>query len=342
MNNKRNTQKNRHGLQNTSTGTPKDIPRYGPVWIRLVILFMAPAFLLVLLFSLWCYQQMIPIAGSNRANVIGIAIFIFGEAGVIFFVLLVANYLVRRLGTKRKYILLMDQQLLKMSRLASETQLSQGFFRELKDKLSNIDTAAACAQDLALKNKLNELGETLSQIRSEALHSHKDIDKFLAFTRPPGSRWLIKEININQILDDLLGILIGELFLKSIRVHREYQDNLPAIRSNFSRLHQIFQNLFLAVIADIPDKSVVTLKTSSTPTGICVVLTYPSLNFDKHVVKKIFDPAWALQTKEPGPWLALCVHHVIRLNGTIDATETSEKMLVLTVELPYRLSRPAQ
>jgi len=317
-------------------------PHYSAVWIRLIILLLAPAFLLVLLFSLWLYQQMIPIAGLNRANIIGIAIFIFGEAGVIFFVLLVANYLVRRLGTKRSHILMMDQQLLKMSRLASETQLSQGLFRELKDKLANIDAAAACAQDLALKNKLTELDETLTQIRSEVQHSHKDIDKFLSFTRQPGSRWLISEININQILDDLLEILNGELFLKSIRVNREYQDNLLPIRSNFSRLHQIFQNLFLAVIADIPDKSVVTLKTSSTPTGICLVLTYPSLNFDKHVIKKIVDPAWALQTKEPGPWLALCVHHVIRLNGTIDATETSEKMLVLTVELPQRLSHEAQ
>ena len=86
----------------------------------------------------------------------------------------------------------------------------------------------------------------------------------------------------------------------------------------------------------------ITLKTSSTSNGIRLVLTYPSLNFDKHIMKRIFDPEWALQTKEPGPWLALCVHHVIRLNGTIDAAEISENELALTVALPFRFNRSEQ
>lgn len=329
---------NNDNLKNLSVSP--ESPRYRLLGDKIIILPIAAAFLLLLVLSLWLYHNAALTADSQYARIIGPAAIFTGGFIIILCAFFANHYLLRRLNKKSKSLYLMDQQLLKMSRLASDTRLSQSFFRNLKDKLANIDAAAACAQDLSQNNRSKELEEVLAQIRSEASNSHKDIDKFLAATQPPGSRWVIREINIHRILDDLIGILSGELFYKSIRVRREYQENLPAIRSNFSRLHQIFQNLFLAVMADIPEKSVITLKTGNTAEGIRLVLTYPSLHFDKNVLKKILDPRWALQTKEPGPWLALCVHHVIRLNGRIDAAKTTGNVLSFTVELPYRLGRP--
>jgi hypothetical protein len=56
------------------------------------------------------------------------------------------------------------------------------------------------------------------------------------------------------------------------------------------------------------------------------------------VVSQLTDPVYALQAQEPGPWLALCVYHADRINGTINSDETGTG-LELTVTLPFRIDR---
>jgi len=243
-----------------------------------------------------------------------------------------------RLRKKMHHIQLLDQQLLKMSRMAAATKLTRDFLADLKDGLLNMESSAALARELIRQNHLPDAARSLDDIQTASATSCASINKLLTITRTPGNHWIIQDIRIEEMITDILEILAPQFREKQVRITRNRQENSPMIRSNFSRTYQVFQNLFLTVVTDIIEKGELTVTTTSGSEGVQTTLVYPSRHFDKHVVSHLTDPVYALQAQEPGPWLALCVYHADRINGTIHSDETGTG-LELTVTLPFRIDR---
>jgi two-component system NtrC family sensor kinase len=243
-----------------------------------------------------------------------------------------------RLKKKMHHIQLLDQQLLKMSRMAAATKLTQDFLADLKDGLINMESSTALAQELIRLENLPDAARSLENIKTESTKSCKAINKLLAITRTPGNHWIIQDIQINDMLMDILEILAPQFREKQVQITRDLEENPPMIRSNFSRVYQVFQNLLLTAVSDIIQKGLLNVTTRSGPESVQMVLVYPSRHFDKHVMTQLADPAYALQAQEPGPWLALCVYHADRVNGWVHSDET-DTGLELTVNLPYRIDR---
>ncbi len=241
-----------------------------------------------------------------------------------------------QLKKKMHHIQLLDQQLLKMSRMAAATKLTRDFLATLKDSLINMESSAALAQELIRLDTPSDAARNLEDIKTGSIKSCASIDKLLTITQTPGNHWIIQDIQINDMITDILEILAPQFQEKQIHIIQNCENNLPMIRSNFSRVYQIFQNLFLTAVSDIIQKGRLTLTTQSGSDGIQMALVYPSRHFDKHVLTQLADPAYALQAQEPGPWLALCIYHADRVNGWVRADETDAK-LQLTVNLPFRI-----
>ncbi len=267
---------------------------------------------------------------------IGVLLTILGIATVTAIAIRVLNDLTRRLEKKRVNIHLLDQQLLKMSRLAATSKLSRDFLIQMKNVLINIDSTATLGLCLAERDSRQELRRNLEMIKSESVQAHRSIEKILAFTRPPENQWIIQEVDINQLLNDLLGLYACELKGKQVQVTTLFTDKLPHIRSNLSRLYQIVQNMLITVAADIVDKGELYLLTTDTGQGIEIEIAYPSHHFGPDVLEKLSDPTYALQSVTPGPWLVLSLYHAHRVNGEIHAAGTDES-IQFKIDLPYRL-----
>jgi signal transduction histidine kinase len=243
-----------------------------------------------------------------------------------------------RLKKKMHHIQLLDQQLLKMSRMAAATKLTQDFLADLKDGLINMESSAALTRELIRQNNLLDAARSLDDIRTASTKSCTSINKLLAITRTPGNHWIIQDIQINDMITDILEILAAQFREKQVQITLDCEENPPMIRSNFSRVYQVFQNLFLTAVSDIIQPGQLTVSTRSGSEGVQMALVYPSRHFDKHVLKQLTDPAYALQAQEPGPWLALSVYHADRVNASILSDET-DTGLQLTVSLPFRIDR---
>jgi signal transduction histidine kinase len=243
-----------------------------------------------------------------------------------------------RLRKKMHHIQLLDQQLLKMSRMAAATKLTRDFLADLKDGLINMESSAALTRELIRQNNLLDAARSLDDIKTASTKSCASIDKLLAITRTPGNHWIIQDIQINDMITDILEILAAQFREKQVQITLNCEENPPMIRSNFSRVYQVFQNLFLTAVSDIIQPGQLTVTTRSGSEGVQMVLVYPSRHFDKHVLTQLADPAYALQAQEPGPWLALCVYHADRVNARVLSDET-DTGLQLTVTLPFRIDR---
>jgi C4-dicarboxylate-specific signal transduction histidine kinase len=203
-----------------------------------------------------------------------------------------------------------------------------------------MESSAALAQELIRQNNLPDAAGSLDDIKTWSTKSCTSINKLLAITRTPGNHWIIQDIQINDMITDILEILAPQFREKQVQITRDPEENPPMIRSNFSRVYQVFQNLLLTAVSDIIQNGQLTVTTRSGAEGVQMTLNYPSRHFDKHVLTQLADPAYALQAQEPGPWLALCVYHADRVNGRVHSDETGTG-LELTVNLPYRIDRPS-
>lgn len=309
-----------------------DFPFYRSLWNQAMLFTLLPVSLIFLGIGIWIsYNCPKPIVGI----IILIGCFIIVVASVSYSI----GGLVRQLERKRLNINLLDQQLLKMSRMAATTKVTRDFLSHIKDVFINIDSTVAWAKNLTNGNNRQELEESLLQIKSEAERAIRSIDKLFSFTRLPEHQWTIQDIDINQLLTDMLVLFASELRSRAIHLEQRFESQLPSIRSNFSRLYQAIQNLFLAVISDIEQQGELLIKTATDEEGVRIEVTYKSLHFDEHVFSQLIDPAYALQSQEPGPWLALSMYHVERVSGQIKAEKT-DSGLKFILTFPYKIDKP--
>ena len=277
-------------------------------------------------------------ADLRRIRIIGIWVFILAAILMVMTVLLTTNHLVSRLELKRRSIQSLDRQLRRSNRLSSTMELALGFFREIKDALANIDTVAMSIQDLCRSNSAGEVTENLAQLRSEVARSRRSIDKFMRFTR--SGEPILKKLNVNEVLDDLIEFMDKELRFNDIRVNRDYADSLPAICSDLSELRQVFQNLILNSVAAIETHGEITLTTRLAPDSVVVTVADNGPGISAAHFDKIFDPLFTTKPGKAGLGLPICADILERLGGRIAAKNPPEGGACFVVELPLQFNRP--
>jgi two-component system NtrC family sensor kinase len=271
----------------------------------------------------------------HRVRNTGIFVFILGAILIVLTVLLITNQLVSTLETKRRNIRFLDKQLRHTSYMASSMELSHGFFREINDTLANIDVAATWIKDLAREGNLDEIEKSLDQVKSEVSRSRKTINKFIRFISP--GQPIVTEIHINEILDDLLEFLSSELHFKNINVKQDYQDHLPGIRSDQSKLRQVFQSIVLNAISAIGKDGEISLKTRADKNGVIVTVADNGPGIPEENIGKIFDPLFTTKPEGSGLGLAICLNILQRLGGSISVRSKAGKGASFVIQLPFQL-----
>lgn len=271
----------------------------------------------------------------QRVRRVGIYVFVLGAVLIIFTVLLTTNQLVSRLEAKRKGIHFLDQQLRRTSYMASLIDLSHGFFSEINDTLANIDIAAAWIKDSAVKGDLEEIARNLDQIRSQVSRSRRSIDAFIGFVKPDEAA--ITDVNVNELLNDLVEFLSTEIRLKKIRIKKYYEDNLPNIRSDRSKLRQVFLNVVLNAISAVEKDGEISLKTHAVKNGVEITIVDNGPGIPEEHLESIFDPLFSTKPEGAGLGLSIGVNILQKLGGHISAKNEPGQGAAFTVELPFHM-----
>ena len=275
----------------------------------------------------------------HRVRNLGIFVFILGTILIVFTVLLTTNHLVERLEIKRKSIRFLDKQLRHTSKMASSMQLSSGFSLEIKDILANIDITARWIQDLTEKDltqqkNLEEIRESLEQIKSEALRSRKSIEKILSVTRTAAP--IITDININSLLHDILDLFDRELRFNNIKIILDYCYDPPPIRSDPSQVSQVFLNLIVNAISAVRQNGMIMVKTRFSKDHIKVAITDDGPGIPEENIEKIFDPFFTTKPDGLGLGLPICRNILEKLGGTIVISSKPGEETSVIVELPFQ------
>jgi len=221
-------------------------------------------------------------------------------------------------------------QLIRTEKLASIGQLAAGVAHEINNPLGTIMIYA----HLLLKNfdKDDPKREDVELIISEANRAKEIVQGLLSFAREtklkPGP------VNVNDLLEDVLGLVINQSLFHNIKIEKKIDDTLPTIVADETKLKQVFLNIILnaaqamegsgrLIITTTKDKKYIKIRIQDTGPGI-----------PPEVIANLFSPFFTTKEKGTGLGLAISYGIIERHKGKIDVETELGKGTIFTINLP--------
>jgi signal transduction histidine kinase len=143
--------------------------------------------------------------------------------------------------------------------------------------------------------------------------------------------------DVHSIIDNCL-FLLKQRFADRIVVKTNFSDELPPIRGNEGRLHQMFFNILFNADQSIENNGEISISTKVDQNDILIEIADTGCGIRKDLISKITDPFFT--TKEPGEGVGLglsLVYAIVKEHGGEIKFESEEhKGTTVMLKLPIR------
>jgi len=196
------------------------------------------------------------------------------------------------------------------------------------------DALAAMGRAADLDYVRDEIATLIDESIDGALRVRRIVQDLRDFSRPGSGEWCVADIHAG--LESTLNVVHNELKYKADIV-REYGD-LPPVECLPSQLNQVFMNLLVNAAHAIPERGVITIRTSSDDEQVSIAISDTGTGMTPDIVRRIFDPFFTTKPVGQGTGLGLSVSHGIveRHRGTIDVTSEPGRGTTFRIRLPIR------
>jgi signal transduction histidine kinase len=201
----------------------------------------------------------------------------------------------------------LERQLLHSERLATIGKLTAGIAHELNEPLGSILGFAQIVQETG--GLPDQSVRDMDRIVKAAFHAREIIKKLMFFGRqtPPGK----VPTDLNQIVEDGIGLLDPQLSARKIRCERRLAAALPAIDADPGQLRQILVNLIVNAIQAMPNRGTLTIATEAVEGWVILRVEDTGIGMPESVLRQIFVPFFTTKDVGKGTGLGLSVVHGI-------------------------------
>ncbi|RTZ96287.1 MAG: PAS domain-containing sensor histidine kinase [Deltaproteobacteria bacterium] len=225
-------------------------------------------------------------------------------------------------------------QLLQAEKMASLGKLAAGVAHQLNNPLSGITLFTK----LVLEDYDLESGarKDLSRVLRDVKRCRDTVKELLEFARQ--TRHLMQPHDINRAISRTLFLLENQSLFQNIRIEKELDPELPAVKSDIQQINHLFMNIILNAAQAMDGKGRLTLRTGLLPGGdrvrIEIADTGPGIPED--ILPKIFDPFFTTKEEGEGTGLGLSlVYGIVKDHGgLIRAESQAGKGTTFIIELP--------
>ncbi|MGH9776191.1 MAG: PAS domain S-box protein [Candidatus Acidiferrales bacterium] len=232
-----------------------------------------------------------------------------------------------------------QEQLLQSEKMAAVGQLISGVAHELNNPLTAI---LGYSQLLTSEEVTAAQGAGyIEKLYKQAQRTHRIVQNLLSFARQ--SKPERAPVQLNQIIEDTLALREYELRLNNIRIHRNFDKNLPPTAGDAHQLQQVFLNILNNACDACLEKGNggdIWVETSLQKNGLRVEFTDSGPGVTDPL--RVFDPFYTTKPvgKGTGLGLSICYGIVKEHGGEIGVRNcppngaTFELMLPLFTTLP--------
>lgn len=224
-----------------------------------------------------------------------------------------------------------QNQLVETEKMVLVGQLSAGIAHEIRNPLTSLMGRLQILQSGA--NMDSKMKEDLEVIDNQAKRISKITENLLSFSKPSSER---KELNINDIVEQVLNLLKYEISVGSIKVTKVLSPLLHKIYGNPTLLQQMIVNLIHNAIEAMSGKGELTIMTKNADGGkeIEVIVGDAGVGIPPENLSKIFNPFFT--TKSSGAGLGLfIVYNIVRThNGRTSIDSKPGVGTIFTINIP--------
>jgi len=225
----------------------------------------------------------------------------------------------------------LQAQLMQSERMAATGELAAQIAHEINNPLGIIKNYVGIAKMLMPEDDSNR--ENLKIVDQEINRTAGIVRRLLKFAKP--STEDIQSVQINQLLEELLALLRGQLFRNKIEVSVELADNLPEVSTSTDQMRQVFLNLIKNAEDAMSDGGKLIVRTQYRKGHVEIVIADTGCGIPPEDVKNIFEPFFTTKGVK-GTGLGLSVSYGIVKNYSGEITVESEPGTgtTFTIQLP--------
>ena len=235
--------------------------------------------------------------------------------------------------------LLLRQEVTQSDRMKSIAILASGMAHEIKNPLTPIKTFSE-----QLPSRLDDKEFLLKFsriINKEVDRIDNLVQDLLNFAKPSPPQ--LKQININQLIEQTLNLLNNEIIRHKINLNISSENENIRINIDPNQIKQALLNIFLNAIDAMPKEGVLTVdsrfrgkdnNSNVSDNGVIITISDTGCGIDPKDLPHIFDPFFT--KKDHGTGLGLSITHEIikNHNGRILAESKLGKGTTFRIELP--------
>lgn len=234
-----------------------------------------------------------------------------------------------------------EEQLIQAEKLSSLGQMAASIAHEINNPLAGVLIyTQLIAKKLAQGTLDTDVAlDYLAKMAREVDRSSRIIRNLLDFARPSELR--LGDVDINQVLEDALGLVGHRAALGQIEVIQDLRPDLPKVYADYDQLRQVLVNLTLNAIQATPIEGRVTLRTRVTSDNMLTVIVEDNGHgISEENRRKLFTPFFTTKEKGEGVGLGLAVAKGIveKHAGFIDVKSLEGEGATFTVSLPFQIN----
>jgi len=239
----------------------------------------------------------------------------------------------------------LEERLRRADRLAALGTMAAGIAHDIRNPLTSI---LIFSQLMSLHHDDPDVREKFNRVVPRELERVQAvIEDMMELARPAAIHR--EPVNLNELVAQVLELYENQASTQSIKVAREYEQDLPFCMADRKRLHRCFSNVVSNGIQAMPNGGDLTLRTHHVATmvfpssglpdprpepAIQVTISDTGQGIPADRLSRIFDPFFT--TKEKGMGLGMAITHRIIEDhkGTIDVQSEMGVGSTFTVHLP--------
>ena len=235
----------------------------------------------------------------------------------------------KRVREKSEALQKAQSEIAQSEKLATLGYLSAGMAHEIRNPLNSIALFIQLMSHNTLDpEQLDYLGKVLKEIdRIDAI-----IRKLLDASRR--TRTISCDVRIDQVIDSALEVFLPQIEAGKIKVERRCHGVPPPIKADPGELEQIFTNLFLNALDEMPDGGRLEIEITAENGRVMVMVGDSGKGITLEALPNIFDPFFTTKARGTGMGLPV-VQRIARIyDGDIMVEKTSPEGTVFRLEFP--------
>jgi signal transduction histidine kinase len=235
----------------------------------------------------------------------------------------------KRVKEKTRELQKVQQEIIQTEKMSTLGFLSAGMAHEIRNPLNSI---SLYVQLIKGDPDDTERLEFLDKIESEIKRIDAILRKLLDAVKRP--HFHLEQVVIEKVIESSLDMLRPRIEMHGIVVTRDYRSIPPPIQADPSEIEQIFINLFVNSIEEMPHGGVLTVMMDQTDGMLLFRVSDTGRGVPRENLSRLFDPFFTTKVSGTGLGLTVVLRIVRTYHGKIEVESTEGTGTTFTITLP--------